>query len=99
MSSSNKARQISSKTHQVVGRLLDRYRLRFRSALTGNTGQAGQATVEYALIGVLMVAVLIGFSALQHRMGEGLFVEHALRSASHAFGPNTAGVIGDVLLY
>ena len=61
--------------------------------------EKGQATLEYVLAGLILLAVLVGFATLQKRVGEGLFVEHALRSLSHAVGPNTGGVIGDVFLY
>jgi hypothetical protein len=59
----------------------------------------GQATVENALVLMVMVAVMLGFLALQRRLGEGLFIEHALRSASHTLGPNMAGTVGDVFMY
>jgi len=59
----------------------------------------GQGTLEYALIGLVLLTVFVALKLLQHRLGEGLFVLHALRSASHALGPNSAGVVGDVFLY
>ncbi|MCL1879660.1 MAG: hypothetical protein FWF71_03430 [Actinomycetia bacterium] len=51
------------------------------------------------IVGTVLLALILGLGALSNRLAEGLFVEHALRSASHALGPNTAGVIGDVILY
>jgi len=72
---------------------------RLKSLKQACHNQQGQATVENALIWLVLVVVLLGFVALQKRLGEGLFVEHAIRSASHSLGPNTAGTIGDVLLY
>ena len=61
--------------------------------------QKGQATLEYALTGLIMVSVICGFAILQSKLGEGLFLEHAIKSLSHAVRPDLAGVIGDVLLY
>jgi hypothetical protein len=61
--------------------------------------QKGQATLEYLLVGLVILAVILGFAALQHRLGEGLFIQHAQQSLSHSIGPNSAGVIGDVFLY
>jgi len=59
----------------------------------------GQATVEYLIVGVLLMAILVGLGAIANRLQEGLFIEHAIQSASHAAGSNTMGTIGDVLLY
>jgi len=61
--------------------------------------QKGQATLEYALTGLILLAVIIGFATLQARLGEGLFIEHALNSASHGTYQDTGGIVGDVLLY
>ncbi|MCL2631558.1 MAG: hypothetical protein FWD45_00470 [Coriobacteriia bacterium] len=61
--------------------------------------QRGQATVEYVLIGLIIIAMISAFAALQQKLGNGVFLKHALQSLSHSLGPNTAGVIGDVLLY
>ncbi|MDR2957226.1 MAG: hypothetical protein LBU61_03460 [Coriobacteriales bacterium] len=61
--------------------------------------QKGQATIENALVWLVLAGVLLGFGMLQKKLGEGLLIEHALRSASHALGPNMAGTIGDVFMY
>ena len=61
--------------------------------------QKGQATLEYVLVGIVILAVILGMAALQRRLSDGLFIEHAKNSLSHTIGPNTGGVIGDVLLY
>ncbi|MDR2671939.1 MAG: hypothetical protein LBC35_01305 [Coriobacteriales bacterium] len=60
---------------------------------------AGQATVEYLIVGLALIALIAAIGLLAGRLGEGLFVEHAADSASHAITTNTAGSIGDVLLY
>ena len=62
-------------------------------------GNRGQATVEYAIVAVALLAIVLGLGAVGSRLEEGLFVRHAVESASHAFGPNLMGTIGDVLLY
>lgn len=61
--------------------------------------QAGQATVENALVFALLAVLMLGFAALQQRLGTGLFIEHALRSATHTLSPNMAGTLGDVFMY
>ena len=62
-------------------------------------GTKGQATVEYLIVGLALLAIILALGALAGRLQEGLFVEHAIDSASHAIGGNTMGMIGDVLLY
>lgn len=62
-------------------------------------GNKGQSTVEYLIVGVALLAIILGLGAFGFRLQEGLFVEHAVDSASHAAGPNAMGTIGDVLLY
>ncbi|MDR0308772.1 MAG: hypothetical protein LBH87_02450 [Coriobacteriales bacterium] len=59
----------------------------------------GQVSVEYLIVGLILIAVIIGLGALLGRIEEGLIIRHAIESASHAFGSNTAGSIGDVLIY
>jgi hypothetical protein len=59
----------------------------------------GQATVEYLIVGLVFVAVIVALGLLAQLLEDGLFVEHAARSASHAITGNTAGTVGDVLLY
>lgn len=63
------------------------------------SARAGQATVEYLIVGLVLLAMVLALGVLANRIGEGLFVEHATESASHSLGPNTMGAIGDVLLY
>jgi len=59
----------------------------------------GQATVEAMLVGLALLAVIGGLAALGNRVSEGILTQHASASASHALGANSAGTIGDVLLY
>jgi hypothetical protein len=62
-------------------------------------GKKGQATVEYLIVGIILFVVVVGLGVLGDRLTEGLFVQHAIESASHAASKNIQGAIGDVLLY
>jgi amino acid permease len=62
-------------------------------------GRKGQASIEYLIVGAVLLVVILALGSLASRMQEGLFVQHAVRSASHAVGENALGVMGDVLLY
>ena len=59
----------------------------------------GQATIEYLLIGLVLIGIIVALGTLAGHLNDGLFVEHAAASASHAITENTAGSIGDVFLY
>ena len=59
----------------------------------------GQASVEYLIVGVALMVIIAALAVLSGRLQEGLFVQHAADSASHAITTNTAGSAGDVLLY
>jgi len=59
----------------------------------------GQATVEYLIVGMALLIIIASLGVLSGRIQEGLFVQHAADSASHAITTNTAGSAGDVLLY
>jgi|GEM_PF-2955265 len=85
--------------HREIRHREIRHRESKQSAGRWHLGSAGQATLESVIVGTVLLALILGLGALSNRLAEGLFVEHALRSASHALGPNTAGVIGDVILY
>ena len=64
-----------------------------------NEANRGQATVEYLIVGLALIIIITALGALSGRLQEGLFVQHAADSASHAITTNTAGSAGDVLLY
>ena len=61
--------------------------------------ESAQGTVEYALILGVFMAVVIGLGALWSKLDAGVFIDHALSSASHHLGG--AGIRGlyDVLLF
>lgn len=62
-------------------------------------GEAGQSTVEFALVTAGLLAVVIALGALWHLFGEGKAVEHALLSASHHIQLAAATAAADVFLY
>ena len=59
----------------------------------------GQATVEYLIVGLILIVIITSLSVFSGRVQEGLLTRHAADSASHAMTTNSAGTIGDVLLY
>lgn len=56
-------------------------------------GTSGQGTVEYAIVVAALLAVVVGVGALGRAIGSGLFVEHALASASYHVAGATGAVI------
>lgn len=46
-------------------------------------GERGQGTVEFAVVTAAFMAIVVAFGALWGALGSGLFVDHALASASH----------------
>ena len=59
----------------------------------------GQGSLEFALIMAAFLAIVVGLGALWEILDAGLFVEHALASASHHVQAVSVGVVGDVFLY
>lgn len=59
----------------------------------------GQSTVEFAIVLAAFICVALGFSALWHAFDQGLFVLHALQSASHHLQGVDLGAWSDVLAY
>ena len=57
--------------------------------------ERGQGTVEYAVVLCMVVAL----GVLAKAMGEGLFVEHALMSASHHLQLAALGSVADVFAF
>ena len=61
---------------------------------------SGQGTVEYALVALVLLAIIVALGQLFLLVNEGSFVRHAEGSASHSLSTHNAqGVVGDVLLY
>jgi hypothetical protein len=79
-----------------------RLRLRLAGSLRRRvrlSGEAGQSTVEFAVITAAFLALALGIGALWHGFSGGMFVEHALSSASHHVGGATPQAAADMLLY
>ena len=62
-------------------------------------GEGGQGTVEFAVVTGAFLVVAVACGALWHALGDGLFVEHALVSASHHVQLAAPGNAADVFLY
>jgi Flp pilus assembly pilin Flp len=60
---------------------------------------SGQATVEYLIVGLILIVVITALGLLVQVLEDGIFVESAVQNASHAITGNTAGAAGDALLY
>lgn len=59
---------------------------------------SGQSTVEYALVVSGFLVVFLAMGLMHHAINSGLFVEHALMSASHVITNVSDGVLRDVFL-
>ena len=69
---------------RIVGCHSNRHQRPVRAALRCvQRSRSGQGTLEYALITAGFLSVAVALGALWHVLGGGLFVEHALASASH----------------
>lgn len=62
-------------------------------------GERGQGTVEYLIVGLILMVVISVLGLLSGKAGDGIFSTHAADSASHSLTTNTAGAVGDVLLF
>lgn len=59
----------------------------------------GQSSVEYAVVLAGFLALLVALGLLHDSFREGLFVQHALLSASHHINNVHLGVLYDAFLY
>lgn len=65
-----------------------------------DAGDAGQGTVEYAVVALVLVAIIAGLWALFSVLDAGMFLDHAVGSASHSISArNSVGALGDIVLY
>ena len=73
----------------------------------GSFNECGQGTVEFALVTAAFLAAVIALGALWRGLEAGMFVDHALMSASHHIQISPSGRIqmtmpgsvADVFLY
>lgn len=56
----------------------------------------GQSTVEFAIVTAALLIVVVAISLLWNLGDNGIFVEHAISSASHHLQEAAAGIVGDV---
>ncbi|MDR0888874.1 MAG: hypothetical protein LBM21_03140 [Coriobacteriales bacterium] len=70
-----------------------------RGSMRGFARDGGQASAEYLIVGLAIIAIIVALGLLGGKLRDGMFVQHAAESASHATTENTAGTVGDVLLY
>ena len=61
--------------------------------------QLAQGTVEYAIVLIAFLAIVIAFAYIWRAVSDGLFIEHAVQSASHHVQSGLAGVLADVFVY
>lgn len=55
--------------------------------------------MEYAIVLAGLLCVAVGLGALSNALSDGLFVQHALASASHHVQAAALGSVGDVFSY
>lgn len=60
---------------------------------------AGQSTVEFAVVTAAFLALCLALGVMWHGISDGMFVEHALSSASHHVQSISPQAAADVLLY
>ena len=61
--------------------------------------EAGQATVEFAVITAAFLVITAALGAMRHVVTDGLLVEHAVAVASHHLQAVAPATIGDIFLY
>lgn len=61
--------------------------------------ERGQSTVEFAVIMMGFAAITAALAALAHGFGDGLFVAHALATASHHIQSVSPVTAADIFLY
>ena len=45
--------------------------------------KSAQSSVEFALIFSVLILVIVGIGAIANRLGLGVFLDHAIKAASH----------------
>jgi len=60
---------------------------------------AGQGTAEYAIALFALLSIFLACALLWRTLEAGVFVEHAIQSASHHISGVFSGVLADILLY
>lgn len=60
--------------------------------------ESGQSTIEYAVVMAAFLSLVVALASLWHVLDGGVFVFHALASASHHLTGVFSGVVADVFL-
>lgn len=56
----------------------------------------GQSSLEFAVITAAMLLIILTIGMLWKLSDQGIFVEHAIHSASHHISDAAAGIVGDL---
>ena len=72
-------------------------RLRACGRLLADRG--GQATLEYLLVGIVLLAIVLAFGALCGRLADGTFSRHITDSASHSVSSDAVDSAGDIVFF
>lgn len=78
---------------------MDRHCRRHQWALSRLRDEAGQSTVEYALVLAAFLALIIALGALWHFFSDGAPLHHALASASHHVSGVPLPFLADIFRY
>ncbi len=72
-----------------------------RSTLSGAGmwDECGQATLEFLVVTLVVLAAAVGLAALAHLGCDGTLLAHAVAEASHTVGQPFAGEVGDVAFF
>lgn len=84
-------RSLSPKTARALGR-----NRKWHEFVIKNT--AGQASVEFALILGVLIAIVVGLGAFLDKANAGVFIDHAIAASSHNITNSIKGLV-DVFLY
>ena len=77
---------------------MGKFRSKTKDAIKASSN-AGQSTVEYAVIFAGFLALIIGLGTVWRLFETGLVLEHALQSAAHHLQQVAEGAWLDVFLY
>ena len=65
----------------------------------GVRSEEGQASVEYLIVGLVILVVAVGLVAVFHLVCDGVLAAHVSSSTSHVATNGVLGVIGDVAFF
>lgn len=61
--------------------------------------QRGQATVEYLIVGVVIMVIAMGLAAIYHLAFDGTLAAHISQSSSHVISSGLLEAVGDVSFF